>query len=153
MSAHSVHAYMHVCVCVFCSGKLVTLVWHTVTLQDLKESHRVYCWVARQHRTMLEKNPVRTNAAPPPHTSTSLKGHATNRVTGLFVLLPLQKVCRPHVVDSSTCSARGRRRDWDTERERCVSAKWSRLHNICFKMQLKTTNTGPPMKNELTVAG
>lgn len=48
------HVYVFVCVC-FSSGKSVMLVRHTVTLQDLKESHRVYCVVAGQHGTMLEK--------------------------------------------------------------------------------------------------
>lgn len=51
-------------VCVFCSGKLVTPVWHTVTLQDLKESYRVYCVVAKQRRAMLEKNPLIDRVGP-----------------------------------------------------------------------------------------
>ena len=115
---------------VFCSGKSVTLVWHTVTLQDLTESRRVYCVVARQHRPMLGKShrqresgqcaawapcsPLSSPAAHPPHHHHlfgAVEMLSTKCIRALFMLSPLGDVqyvqwvtARPVCVNSYVCS-------------------------------------------------
>lgn len=122
----------------FCSGKPVTLVWHTATLQDLVESHRVCCvrFPGNARATRWKESAQRADHSYRAAAHLALPSHdvAITRQPGCrFCMLALR-------AESSICQCE---RDTRTERVPCLpptwrpNAVWTRTANAYFFLHIK----------------